>query len=79
MQAFADVATFPDLAPCSVLLLLCCSNFAEVDLDIQRELEGWAMEGACFLFGETSLVLRRTSVRSDRMQQTTYEWELQLL
>lgn len=38
VQTLANVAALADLATSPVLLLLRCTDFAEVDLDIRREL-----------------------------------------
>ena len=57
MQTFANVATLADFALGSVFLLLCGADLAETNLDIGRELEGWSVEGSCFLLGQPRLVL----------------------
>ena len=44
MQAFADVAALADLAPSLVFLLLRRPDFAEVQLDVGRELQRWTVE-----------------------------------
>lgn len=38
VQALANVAALANLATRPVFLLLCCTDLAEVDLDIRREL-----------------------------------------
>ena len=57
VQAFGDVAALAELASRAVLFLLCCAHFEEGELDVAGELEGGAVKGAGFGFGEARLVL----------------------
>ena len=70
MQPFADIPTLSDLASGPVLLLLGGANLAEVDLDVQRELEGGSMEGASLLFRQPGLILRQRSVQGNPTLET---------
>jgi len=38
MQPFANIAAFTNLTPGLILFLLCCTNFAKVDINVGGEL-----------------------------------------
>ena len=65
VQAFADVAALADLAPGFVFLLLRRPDFAEVQLDVGRELKRGTVERAGLLLGQPCLELLNRSVSKD--------------
>ena len=60
MQTFADVASLANLAASFVLLFLRCPHFGEAYFDVGGKLQRRTVEGPSFLFGQTSLELKRS-------------------
>lgn len=65
MQAFPNIATFTKLSAGFILLLFCSTNFTEVNLNVGRELQCRAVEGAGFLLRQACLELLRNEKHAE--------------